>query len=124
MLSQACQKDGRVLDVSNVVWCTGFDAAMSWIDLPVFGADGLPQHEARVGAAEPGLFFVGLPFLYAFSSEMIHGVGRADRGRGCQPKEHRDRHREVIIGSYRMRGSNDLLLDGDAVAEAAFSLSR
>ena len=69
-------EDGRVLDVANVVWCTGFDAAFSWIDLPVFGADGLPQHEAGVVASEPGLFFVGLPFLYAFSSEMIHGVGR------------------------------------------------
>jgi len=69
-------EDGRVLDVANVVWCTGFDAAFSWIDLPVFGADGMPRHEAGVVASEPGLFFVGLPFLYAFSSEMIHGVGR------------------------------------------------
>jgi putative flavoprotein involved in K+ transport len=29
---------------------------------------------------QPGLYFVGLHFLYAFSSTMIHGVGRdADR---------------------------------------------
>jgi putative flavoprotein involved in K+ transport len=69
-------EDGRALDVANVIWCTGFDPAFSWIDLPVFGSDGQPQHEAGVVTAEPGLFFVGLPFLYAFSSEMIHGVGR------------------------------------------------
>jgi putative flavoprotein involved in K+ transport len=69
-------EDGRTAEVANVVWCTGFDAGFSWIDLPVFGPDGFPQHEAGVVAAEPGLFFVGLPFLYAFSSEMIHGVGR------------------------------------------------
>jgi putative flavoprotein involved in K+ transport len=69
-------EDGRVLDVANVVWCTGFDPGFSWIDLPVFGPDGFPQHEAGIVAAEPGLYFVGLPFLYAFSSEMIHGVGR------------------------------------------------
>ena len=69
-------EDGRALDVANVIWCTGFDPAFSWIDLPVFGPDGQPQHEAGVVTAEPGLFFVGLPFLYAFSSEMIHGVGR------------------------------------------------
>ena len=68
--------DGRALDVANVIWCTGFDPAFSWIDLPVFGPDGLPQHEAGIVTAEPGLYFVGLPFLYAFSSEMIHGVGR------------------------------------------------
>jgi putative flavoprotein involved in K+ transport len=69
-------EDGRVLDVANVVWCTGYDPGFSWIDLPVFGTDGEPQHEAGVVAAQPGLYFVGLHFLYAFSSEMIHGVGR------------------------------------------------
>jgi len=68
--------DGCRLEVANVIWCTGFDAGFSWIDLPVFGADGEPQHEVGVVASEPGLFFVGLHFLYAFSSEMIHGVGR------------------------------------------------
>jgi putative flavoprotein involved in K+ transport len=69
-------EDGRVLDVANVVWCTGFDAGFSWIDLPVFSADGEPQHHAGIVEDEPGLFFVGLQFLYAFSSGMIHGVGR------------------------------------------------
>jgi putative flavoprotein involved in K+ transport len=70
-----CLEDGRVLDVANVIWCTGYHPGFSWIDLPVFGADGDPVHEQGV-AAEPGLYFVGLHFLYAFSSEMIHGVGR------------------------------------------------
>jgi putative flavoprotein involved in K+ transport len=69
-------EDGRMLDVANVVWCTGFHPGFSWIDLPVFGADGLPLHENGIVAQEPGLFFVGLHFLYALSSEMIHGVGR------------------------------------------------
>ena len=69
-------EDGRVLDVSSVVWCTGFDAGFSWIDLPVFDADGEPKHEGGIVPGEPGLYFVGLHFLYAFSSEMIHGVGR------------------------------------------------
>jgi putative flavoprotein involved in K+ transport len=68
--------DGRLLEVANVVWCTGFDAGFSWMDLPVFDTDGEPRHDAGVVASEPGLFFVGLHFLYAFSSEMIHGVGR------------------------------------------------
>jgi putative flavoprotein involved in K+ transport len=69
-------EDGRVLDVANVVWCTGFTPGFSWIDLPVFGADGEPQHAAGIVPGQPGLYFVGLHFLYAFSSEMIHGVGR------------------------------------------------
>jgi len=33
-------------------------------------------HTRGVCTAEPGLGFVGLHFLYAMSSSMIHGVGR------------------------------------------------
>lgn len=69
-------EDGRVLDVANIVWCTGFQPAFSWIDLPVFDDDGLPIQNRGVVANEPGLYFVGLLFLYAASSTMIHGVGR------------------------------------------------
>lgn len=69
-------EDGRVVDVANVVWCTGFHPGFSWIDLPVFGPDGEPQHDSGEVANEPGLFFVGLHFLHAMSSVMIHGVGR------------------------------------------------
>ncbi len=66
--------DGRVVDVTNVVWCTGFDKDSSWIDVPVVGADGWP--EQKRGEAAPGLYFVGLPFLYAFASMLVGGVGR------------------------------------------------
>jgi putative flavoprotein involved in K+ transport len=69
-------EDGRVLDVANVVWCTGFHPGFSWIDLPVFDAHREPIQERGVAAGEPGLYFVGLFFLYALSSTMIHGVGR------------------------------------------------
>jgi putative flavoprotein involved in K+ transport len=69
-------EDGRVLDVANVVWCTGFHPGFSWIDLPILGSDGRPIQERGVVVTEPGLYFVGLMFLYAASSVMIHGVGR------------------------------------------------
>ena len=73
-------EDGRALDPRNVVWCTGFHPGFSWIDLPVFDADGRPKQERGMALDQPGLYFVGLHFLYAFSSTMIHGVGRdADR---------------------------------------------
>jgi putative flavoprotein involved in K+ transport len=70
--------DGRVLDVTNVIWCTGFHAGLNWIDLPqpVCGADGEPVHDRGIVPDEPGLYFVGLHFLYSFSSTMIHGVAR------------------------------------------------
>src|SRR5690606_33032279 len=48
-------EDGRVLDVPNVIWCTGFHAGFSWIDLPIFGHDGRPRHDRGVAVDEPGL---------------------------------------------------------------------
>jgi len=68
--------DGRVLDVANVIWCTGYEPGFSWIDLPVFDDRGVPLHTRGVTTAEPALSFVGLHFLYAMASAMIHGVGR------------------------------------------------
>ena len=68
-------EDGRVLEVANVIWCTGFHYGFSWIDLPVMG-EHEPLHERGIVPSQPGLYFVGLEFLYAFSSTMIHGVGR------------------------------------------------
>jgi putative flavoprotein involved in K+ transport len=70
--------DGRVLDVANVIWCTGFHPGFSWLDLsaPVSGTDGEPIHERGIVPSEPGLYFVGLHFLYSLSSTMIHGVSR------------------------------------------------
>lgn len=69
-------EDGRVLDVSNVIWCTGFREEFPWIDLPIFGGDGRPLHERGVVVGEPGLYFVGLLFQYAVSSDVLPGVGR------------------------------------------------
>jgi putative flavoprotein involved in K+ transport len=68
--------DGRVLDVANVVWCTGFGLDFSWIDLPVFTDEGEPWHWRGVVDGEPGLYFVGLQFQYAATSEVLPGVGR------------------------------------------------
>jgi putative flavoprotein involved in K+ transport len=41
---QPVLEDGRVLDVSNVVWATGFRNDFRWIRLPVFDAQGNPIH--------------------------------------------------------------------------------
>ena len=68
--------DDRVLDVANVVWCTGFRHDFPWIDLPVFGKDGQPLHDRGAVEAEPGLYFMGLLFQYAVSSDVLPGVGR------------------------------------------------
>jgi putative flavoprotein involved in K+ transport len=69
--------DERIVEVANVIWCTGFRPDFSWIELPVFGErDDEPIHHRGVVASEPGLYFVGLLFLYAMSSAFLPGVGR------------------------------------------------
>jgi len=73
---KATLDDGRVVDVANVVWCTGFRKDMSWIRVPAAGADGWPEERLGVVESSPGLYFVGLPFLRAFASMLVGGVGR------------------------------------------------
>jgi putative flavoprotein involved in K+ transport len=68
--------DGSVLDVANVIWCTGFKQDFSWIELPVMGEDGWPREQRGVVPSAPGLYFTGLAFQYAFSSMLILGAGR------------------------------------------------
>ena len=68
--------DERVVDVSTVVWCTGFRQDFRWIGLPVVGEDGWPLENRGEVATAPGLFFCGLCFQYSGASMTIHGVGR------------------------------------------------
>ena len=69
-------EDGRALDVANVIWCTGFSNGFSWIDLPIFGTDGEPIYDRGIVSSVPGLYFVGLNFLYAMTSDTVSGVPR------------------------------------------------
>jgi putative flavoprotein involved in K+ transport len=71
--------DDRVLEPGSVIWATGFRPDFSWIHLPVFGEEDEPiepLHHRGIVAAEPGLYFVGLFFLYAMSSGFLPGVAR------------------------------------------------
>ena len=69
--------DGRVLDVRNVVWCSGFRPDFSWIRFPFdVGDDGYPVQYRGAAASSPGLYFAGLPFLHSFASMLIAGSAR------------------------------------------------
>lgn len=73
---QPLLEDGRVLEVSNVIWCCGFTPNYEWIDLPLPTRYGAPKHQRGVIDACAGLYLVGLPFLYSLSSPLVGGVGR------------------------------------------------
>src|SRR5688500_2475785 len=69
-------EDGSVLDVANVIWCTGYRTDLGWIDLPIFDDEGEPLQKRGVVETMPGLYFVGCLIQYAFTSILIGGVGR------------------------------------------------
>ncbi len=82
---------GRQLDVTNVIWCTGFKHDYSWIQLPAAADGHVPSHERGVVPSEPGLYFIGLPFQFGHNSALIDGVGRdaeyvVSRIAGTRPK--------------------------------------
>lgn len=69
-------EDGTVLEVDNVVWCTGYTSDYAWIDVPLSTQHGFPVHDHGVVESIPGLYFVGLLFLRSLSSALLGGVGR------------------------------------------------
>ena len=69
-------EDGTVLNVSNVIWCTGFRPGFDWINLSLPTRNGLPIHDRGIVESCPGLYFIGLLFLYSLSSVLLGGVGR------------------------------------------------
>ena len=71
--------DGRVLDVANIIWCTGFRRDFSWIELPILDEAAWPKQQRGVVADVPGLYFVGLVFQQSFSSMLVGGAGRDAR---------------------------------------------
>jgi putative flavoprotein involved in K+ transport len=74
--------------ITSVVWCVGFRSDFRWIDLPVFTGSGYPSHERGVTSA-PGLYFLGLPWLYTWGSGRFSGVGRDAEYLADRIREHR-----------------------------------
>jgi len=60
--------------VRTVIWATGYRLDFSWVDLPVFDEWGYPRHVRGV-TEFPGLYAVGLPWLFSEPSSVFAGVG-------------------------------------------------
>ena len=68
--------DGTVLDVANVIWATGYRPDYSFVAADVVGVDGWPVEQRGVSPTVDGLYFLGVPFQYAFASMLVTGAGR------------------------------------------------
>lgn len=59
--------------VSAIIWATGFTPDYGWLKVDTFDASGRPRHQ-RGMSAEPGLYFLGLPWQSRRGSAFIWGV--------------------------------------------------
>ncbi|QVL21457.1 NAD(P)-binding domain-containing protein [Pseudomonas qingdaonensis] len=59
--------------VTSIIWATGYSTDYSWLKVDAFKPDGKPQHQRGV-SREPGIYFVGLPWLSRRGSAFIWGV--------------------------------------------------
>ena len=62
-------------NISGIVWSVGFESSFDWIDLPIFNGKGYPNHYRGV-SREPGVYFLGLPWLHTWGSGRFSGVAR------------------------------------------------
>jgi putative flavoprotein involved in K+ transport len=59
--------------VTSIVWATGFAVDYSWLQVDAFDDRGRPQHRRGV-SSQPGVYFLGLPWLSRRGSSFIWGV--------------------------------------------------
>ncbi|ARU90578.1 FAD-dependent oxidoreductase [Pseudomonas sp. M30-35] len=59
--------------ITSIIWATGYAVDFSWLKVDAFDAQGKPQHQRGV-SSEPGIYFLGLPWLSRRGSTFIWGV--------------------------------------------------
>ncbi len=67
------QLDLAQAGVTSIIWATGYAVDYSWLKVNAFDANGKPQHQRGV-SSEPGVYFLGLPWLLRRGSTFIWGV--------------------------------------------------
>ncbi|WP_250530320.1 NAD(P)/FAD-dependent oxidoreductase [Caballeronia sp. ATUFL_F1_KS4A] len=59
--------------VTSIIWATGYAVDFNWLQVDAFDDKGKPKHQRGV-AKEPGIYFLGLPWLSRRGSAFIWGV--------------------------------------------------
>ncbi|EJN02693.1 NAD(P)/FAD-dependent oxidoreductase [Herbaspirillum sp. YR522] len=65
--------DLAAADIKTIIWATGYAVDYGWLEVDAFNDQGKPQHQRGV-AKEPGIYFLGLPWLSRRGSSFIWGV--------------------------------------------------
>jgi putative flavoprotein involved in K+ transport len=59
--------------VKTIIWATGYSVDYDWLKVDAFSENGRPMHQRGV-SKEPGIYFLGLPWLSRRGSSFIWGV--------------------------------------------------
>jgi putative flavoprotein involved in K+ transport len=73
MTNPILELDLAAAGVSSIIWATGFAFDYSWLQVDAFDDNGRPRHQRGV-SSEPGVYFLGLPWLSRRGSSFIWGV--------------------------------------------------
>jgi putative flavoprotein involved in K+ transport len=73
MTDPILQLDLAAAGVTSIIWAIGFAFDYSWLQVDAFDENGRPKHRHGV-SAEPGIYFLGLPWLSRRGSSFIWGV--------------------------------------------------
>ena len=63
--------------MSAIIWATGFRCNFDWVKLPIFDDGGQPLHRRGV-TQSPGIYFLGLRWLYKRKSAFLRRSGPAE----------------------------------------------
>jgi putative flavoprotein involved in K+ transport len=59
--------------ITSIIWAVGFALDYGWLQVDAFDENGRPNHQRGV-SSEPGIYFLGLPWLSRRGSSFIWGV--------------------------------------------------
>jgi putative flavoprotein involved in K+ transport len=71
--SPLAELDLAAAGVTSIIWATGYATDFGWLKVDAFDARGRPRHQRGV-SSEPGVYFLGLPWLSRRGSSFIWGV--------------------------------------------------
>jgi putative flavoprotein involved in K+ transport len=60
--------------INTIIWATGYKLDFDWVRIPVLDQTSQPVHQRGI-TAFPGLYFLGLHWLYKTKSALLSGIG-------------------------------------------------
>ncbi len=67
------QLDIKEAGITTIIWATGYGLDYGWLKVAAFDENNKPKHQRGV-SGEPGVYFLGLPWLSRRGSTFIWGV--------------------------------------------------